>query len=334
MDASGAVTRNAYTPYGTKRAGSNVASAHGWLNQIADADTGLTYLNARYYDPHLGRFLSPDPLMNPGDPRTLDPYAYSANNPVAYSDASGLCYGLSGQEMIDCANGSRLSIGMHQRARDSVATGARHEVHFVPNAKSSTYGGFFIEEAAVGSNILGGDFKSRGDDRGMSSHRDTVLRRSRVSWNVDEATGVLDIRLNTSCDDDEDKCAGPNVRHLEVTTAAPGQVDRFSICSERHGCHTLNSRTRPAADLLIDYVGVDSVVSLPWATPALKQQLRMNWRQDGTVEVDIYGSPYPSVEAYVVRGSVGVRILADSAKGKSPGRALAFGAERVLHGAG
>ena len=90
VDATGAVTRNAYTPYGTKRAGSNVALAHGWLNQIADADTGLTYLNARYYDPELGRFLSPDPLMNPGDPRTLDPYRYADNNPVVYMDASGL----------------------------------------------------------------------------------------------------------------------------------------------------------------------------------------------------------------------------------------------------
>jgi len=90
VDASGQVARNAYTPYGVKRAGSNVASAHGWLNQIADADTGLTYLNARYYDPQLGRFLSPDPLMNPGDPRTLDPYRYADNNPVVYIDATGL----------------------------------------------------------------------------------------------------------------------------------------------------------------------------------------------------------------------------------------------------
>ena len=90
VDGSGQVTRNAYTPYGVKRAGSNVASAHGWLNQIADADTGLTYLNARYYDPALGRFLSPDPLLNPGDPRTLDPYRYADNNPVVYLDETGL----------------------------------------------------------------------------------------------------------------------------------------------------------------------------------------------------------------------------------------------------
>src|SRR5690606_18458438 len=105
VDASGQVARNAYTPYGTKRAGSTIASAHGWLNQIADADTGLTYLNARYYDPELGRFLSPDPLMNPGDPRTLDPYRYADNNPVVYMDASGLspsCGGMTPLAQAQC----------------------------------------------------------------------------------------------------------------------------------------------------------------------------------------------------------------------------------------
>jgi RHS repeat-associated protein len=89
VDSSGTTTTNTYTPYGTTRAGSSVTSAHGWLNQIADP-TGLTYLNARYYDPMLGRFLSPDPLMNVGDPRTLDPYRYADNNPAMFTDPTGL----------------------------------------------------------------------------------------------------------------------------------------------------------------------------------------------------------------------------------------------------
>lgn len=41
-------------PFGTVR-GANLLQdefelSHGWLNQVADTDTGLTYLNARYYD--------------------------------------------------------------------------------------------------------------------------------------------------------------------------------------------------------------------------------------------------------------------------------------------
>ncbi|MCB2411230.1 hypothetical protein LGT39_00015, partial [Demequina sp. TTPB684] len=59
-----AVTRTAYTPYGELRGGDNLAVDRGWLGQVEDrisadgaSGTGLTYLNARYYDPALGRFL-------------------------------------------------------------------------------------------------------------------------------------------------------------------------------------------------------------------------------------------------------------------------------------
>ena len=44
---------------------------------------GLYYFRARFYDPRLGRFLSPDPI-GPAvdDPATLDRYAYARNAPT------------------------------------------------------------------------------------------------------------------------------------------------------------------------------------------------------------------------------------------------------------
>jgi RHS repeat-associated protein len=95
-----ASTRTSYTPYGELRGTvDNLATDRGWLGQVEDrvvgtgassTGTGLTYLNARYYDPATSRFISPDPLMNPGDPKTLDPYRYADNNPVVFTDATGL----------------------------------------------------------------------------------------------------------------------------------------------------------------------------------------------------------------------------------------------------
>jgi RHS repeat-associated protein len=32
----------------------------GWLGERFDPETGLQYLNARYYDPELGMFIQPD----------------------------------------------------------------------------------------------------------------------------------------------------------------------------------------------------------------------------------------------------------------------------------
>ena len=99
--ASDSIQRTAYTPYGARRGSEDLDIDRGWLGQVEDTDTGLTYLNARYYDPVLSRFLSPDPLMDPGDPRTLDAYMYSSDNPVLYTDASGLRQDVGGAALND-----------------------------------------------------------------------------------------------------------------------------------------------------------------------------------------------------------------------------------------
>ncbi|UUU31641.1 polymorphic toxin-type HINT domain-containing protein [Streptomyces sp. CA-210063] len=52
--------------------------------------TGLTHLGAREYDPALGRFISVDPLLEIDKPQTLNGYTYGAQNPLFFTDATGL----------------------------------------------------------------------------------------------------------------------------------------------------------------------------------------------------------------------------------------------------
>jgi len=48
------------------------------------------YYNARTYDPPLGRFISADAIVpEPGNPQSLNRYAYVKNNPLRYVDPSG-----------------------------------------------------------------------------------------------------------------------------------------------------------------------------------------------------------------------------------------------------
>ena len=57
---------------------------------IYDAGTELYYLNARYYNPADGRFLTEDTYRGEStDPDSLHLYAYCANNPITKADPSG-----------------------------------------------------------------------------------------------------------------------------------------------------------------------------------------------------------------------------------------------------
>ena len=55
-----------------------------------DVETGWYYLNARYYDPNVGRFLSPDVILGAnGGLQGYNLFAYCNNNPVMFADPSG-----------------------------------------------------------------------------------------------------------------------------------------------------------------------------------------------------------------------------------------------------
>ena len=86
-NASGLVLWNeTFTAFGEKMNG--VDEALGFTGHVQDADIGLTYMQARFYDAATGRFLSPDPVRLTDD---FNLYAYVSNNPVNTADPSGKC---------------------------------------------------------------------------------------------------------------------------------------------------------------------------------------------------------------------------------------------------
>jgi RHS repeat-associated protein len=55
-----------------------------------DRETGLYYYGARYYDPQLAKFITPDTIVpNPSNPQDLNRYSYCNNNPINYTDPTG-----------------------------------------------------------------------------------------------------------------------------------------------------------------------------------------------------------------------------------------------------
>ncbi len=80
-----------YTPYGVpSRVEGQLPSDHQFAGKRQDPQTGLIFFESRYYDPHLGRFITPDTIVpNPANPQDLNRYTYANNNPVSNVDPTG-----------------------------------------------------------------------------------------------------------------------------------------------------------------------------------------------------------------------------------------------------
>jgi RHS repeat-associated protein len=78
----------------------------GFIGERFDADSGLQYLNARYYDPKLGMFIQPDwfevTMAGVGTNR----YAYSGNDPVNRHDPGGNVAPLAAAYAVVCGGGA------------------------------------------------------------------------------------------------------------------------------------------------------------------------------------------------------------------------------------
>ena len=85
-----------YYPYGGERSATGeMVTDKLFTGQQKEAEVGsslgLYNYGARFYSTVMGRFLSPDPVIAaPGDPQTLNRYAYVRNNPLVFVDPSGL----------------------------------------------------------------------------------------------------------------------------------------------------------------------------------------------------------------------------------------------------
>lgn len=105
----GVVAAYDYTPFGLLTGRGNTAApvtpllfAGGWR----DAESGLYWLHARYYDPGTAQFLSVDPLHA----LTWETFAYAANSPLSLIDPTGL-FGFGSILQITSVIASTVSAG-------------------------------------------------------------------------------------------------------------------------------------------------------------------------------------------------------------------------------
>jgi len=84
--------RSEYEPYG-QVVNATAKDGPGFTGHVLDAATGMNYMQQRYYDPQIGRFLSVDPVTSHdnGDMRFFNRYVYALSNPYKFTDPDGRC---------------------------------------------------------------------------------------------------------------------------------------------------------------------------------------------------------------------------------------------------
>jgi RHS repeat-associated protein len=134
FDSNGDVLQRIdYEPFGTEVQRTGVSGYSGgnevtrkFTGKERDAETGLDYFGARYMASAQGRFTSPDPLLNSGRPwmpQSWNRYAYTLNNPLRFTDPTGLyewgsCSGTA-KECDSYKKTFRDSLSYLKTARDS-----------------------------------------------------------------------------------------------------------------------------------------------------------------------------------------------------------------------
>ena len=154
-DAAGVVKELIeYDPFGSfskheKYGSSEEVARFYFTGKKMDDESGLYYYGARYYDPSLGRFITPDTLVqNPGNPQTLNRYSYCGNNPVNMIDPTGHFFWAAIVAIFKAVTAAAAAVGSYVAANAAViATGA---------AVGGVVGG--VSAAAMGGNFWQGAF--------------------------------------------------------------------------------------------------------------------------------------------------------------------------------
>ena len=307
VSAAGPVLALAYDPYGARRAAD-------WSRALTDAESaalsdvqprgftghehlarvGLIHANGRLYDPRLGRYLSPDPVVSdPTSSQDWNGYSYVANSPLSFTDPTGMVRAGPG-----CNVGGVMCMDAGGGHADSPATypepySVRVTIPVV-TPFSVWGGGAFWGGGLPGEGGYGGAFGWFG---GYTVGHASI----NVSGVVDRATSM--------------KAQGPGTRPLEDSSEAEVPQPEWVSPTGRGvrgcgplGCGDFNARRSGRLHQATDYLGIPGqVVVAPRGgvvrrlgrpyDPPYNQQLIVIDDENGLRVRVLYVQPYDHIRA-------------------------------------
>jgi RHS repeat-associated protein len=155
-DAGQEVGRAHYEPFGETFSSTipMTLTERLFSGQVLDSSTGLYYYgNGRYYDPSIGRYISPDPYLDaPFSSQRLDRYNFGFNNPLRYKRSAALP-----DFTVDVAKGVIMSEGLPAATLTSNFGQVAVDQTFLRTALEGTVGGIVdsVEQRVFGGLLIG-----------------------------------------------------------------------------------------------------------------------------------------------------------------------------------
>ena len=194
-----------------------------------DAALGLIYMQARYYDPVIGRFYSNDPVGFSADkPMMFNRYAYANNNPYKYTDPDGRAAKLVKAAFNVVRNASKNGWDFKKAGKDEIA-------NFADNAATLADGQFTADDVFAAIDIVtgfGGEVEKLGSNlnrfikRAPSNAKDKIEVRNLPNGGVAaQATSpASNIPGSKAVYEKQIDSSGKTIQSTKTTYAPDGKI--------------------------------------------------------------------------------------------------------------
>jgi RHS repeat-associated protein len=143
------IERNDYEPYGAIIGKPN-HNGIGYTGHVMDGGTGLTYMQQRYYDQSIGRFLSVDPVTaNSVTGANFNRYKYAENNPYSYVDPDGRASDRLLERMAE-------TFGRETKANESLVPYAAAATAILAAPAAWEFGAWWLANPATANSMAAG----------------------------------------------------------------------------------------------------------------------------------------------------------------------------------
>lgn len=276
-----------------------------YAGEFYDAETGLYYLRARYYNPETGRFISEDSYWGEdANPLSLNLYTYCYNDPINFIDPTGHWGGKAG-ESDDTQLSTEAQNQIKKLTDDYFATDSADEkeaIHQAANKvremdqnKSSdnadSFGKAANDKVKTNRETKNQSYLSNDDWKELSKEYDRISKGEGENWSEHEDWTEKDINGNLTVSSKRKEQIEERAKYSDYEFGSSSHIEVLGIIAETLGQDSLLTQYFNDLDIYLESLPETETIhqefrfasnnALPWWESNLNYDLNLG-------ESDVY----------------------------------------------